>query len=577
MGIFSKHLTTLSLSFAAWVCLQHTVSAGDLREELHQLSKRGHAPIGYNQTDEAMARIYGDPNYHGNILLFYTGRSQDVNKWVSTDSQDGWNREHLWPQSRGVRPFPMKSDLHNLMPTDASVNQRRGNLNFDLGGSAEGEAADTFLNGDSFEPRDSVKGDVARALFYMDVRYEGSDGEPDLKLVDDMPETGGVTIGDLCTLLNWHLEDQVEQADVMRNDLIEGTQGNRNPFIDQPARALALYGPECGIQPPTGDGDEPSTENQLRIGTWNIANLHHESGVPLRDRAVARDDIDYERLADLAASLKLDIVALQEIGSPRAVRRVFPESDYHLVMSDRYRDGDEERPIQQRDIFTGMVFSKQRFPSPPPVSTFSALSIDHVGFNHHGNAIVRPTRSSMVAEFVIADEPVKIMGVHLKSSCHQWSLDPVVDQSPRSGSAYKSRFDCRTLAAQRSVLESWAEQQASLGITTIVLGDFNRRFNMTDDTGAEVDDFWLDLNDGTPYSLALKKGPIGNDEICWPNHSQRYDEHIDFIVYDEALEDLSRVGDIAKVSLGFENNPRYAQRNRQRLSDHCPVMVTLEW
>ncbi|MEO1308036.1 MAG: endonuclease [Pseudomonadota bacterium] len=144
----------------------------ELRSDLQAALKTGHLPIAFSQTDEAMAELYADPLAPGNIVLFYTGRSQNADLWVNVDAQDGWNREHLWPQSRGVRPAPMKSDLHALRPTDASVNQRRGNLNFDEGGDPEGEAPNTFRDADSFEPRDEVKGDVARALFYMDVRYE---------------------------------------------------------------------------------------------------------------------------------------------------------------------------------------------------------------------------------------------------------------------------------------------------------------------------------------------------------------------------------------------------------------------
>lgn len=170
-------------------------AAADLRDMLHLQAKSGHLPIPYNQTDEALREIYADPSISGNVLLFYTGRSQDADLWAHQNAQDGWNREHLWAQSRGVRPFPMKSDLHNLVPTDASVNQRRGNLDFDEGGGPEGEAPATFLDGDSFEPRDAVKGDVARALFYMDIRYEGTGGEPDLTLIDRTTPSGGHTIG----------------------------------------------------------------------------------------------------------------------------------------------------------------------------------------------------------------------------------------------------------------------------------------------------------------------------------------------------------------------------------------------
>lgn len=172
---------------------------------------------------------------------------------------------------------------------------------------------------------------------------------------------------------------------------------------------------------------------------------------------------------------------------------------------------------------------------------------------------------------------MKVLNVHLKSGCHPWSLDPVVDQSPTTGRPFGSRFDCRTLAAQRAILENWLEQQAALGILTIVLGDFNRRLNATNAAIEDIDEFWRALNDGTPEDLSFVKGPLGQDEVCWPTHAQRFLEHIDFIVFDAQLADTATPDDPVKHSMGFEDDPRYRGRDRQRLSDHCPVTMRLTW
>ncbi len=550
-------------------------SAAQLKVETHERLRQGHQPISYSRTDEAMEIIHADPAASGSLILFYTGRSQDADLWVSSNTRNGWNREHLWPQSRGARTFPIKSDLHHLMPTDASVNQRRGNLNFDNGGSPEGEAPDTFLDSDSFEPRDEVKGDVARSLFYVDTRYEGTHGEPDLSLVDDITPSGGNSLGDLCTLYAWHKEDPVSPEEVARNDATEIAQGNRNVFIDEPDLVDAIYGPECSDGSVSGPGGSIDASDTLRIATWNIANLHHETGVPLRSGSAAREDIDYERLANLAAQLNLDVAALQEVGSPAAVERVFPASEYHIVISDRYQPGTENLPADKRGIFTAMVLSKDRFPTLPNVETLGALSIHHIGFDRDGNPSSRPTRAGMFVDLELAGEPVRLLGVHLKSFCHRWSLDSVEDQHPTTGKPFSSRFDCRTLRAQLSILESWIEQQADQGITTIVTGDFNRNLNRESSGGTPIDDFWLDLADGTPNSLELVKGPTGIDEVCWPHHSRRFDEHIDLFVYDANLEDLVVVGSIEKHSMGFETESEYGGKDRQRLSDHCPVVMTL--
>jgi uncharacterized protein len=233
-----------------------------------------------------LEQLYEDPANPDNVLLFYTGHSQDADLTVNEDARDGWNREHLWPQSHGAGSEPMRSDLHHLKPTDASVNAHCGSLDFDAGGEGEGEALDTFFDGDSFEPRDAVKGDVARALFYMDVRYGGAGAEPDLVLVDR--RTGsGTALGDLCTLLAWHDGDPVDEGERTRNNLIEEIQGNRNVFVDRPELAAGLYGGACGVVPeplldddaPVVSGDAPDAASAtLRLAAWNIANFWHVPG-----------------------------------------------------------------------------------------------------------------------------------------------------------------------------------------------------------------------------------------------------------------------------------------------------------
>lgn len=580
-----------------------------LRSEIHQRLVEGHIAIPYGQTDEAMSFIHVDSANVENIVLFYTGRSQDVDLWVSQDSQNGWNREHLWPQSHGAHRLPAQSDLFHVMPADASVNGRRGSLAFDEGGRPEGEAPDTFLDEDSFEPRDEIKGDIARALFYMDVRYEGFNNEPDLILVDRTENLGEHEHGDMCSLLNWHNADPVSDEERHRNDMTQGSQGNRNVFIDEPALVNALFADACApaasitsannssndqsaltvngeaeavsviagtVEPAPTNQLTDSLTNQLRIATWNIANLHHQSGEYLRPGSAVRDDEDYQRLANLAQSLELDIVALQEVGSPAAIRRVFPVEHFHAVISNRYVTGAEKKPATERDIYTALVFSKQRFPELPPTHTLDALSIAHIGFDRDDKPSSRPTRAGMVAELMIAGERVNLLGIHLKSFCHRWSMYPVQDENPEKAYPFSSRFSCRTLRAQLSILENWVEQQSAQGIIPIVLGDFNRRLNAKQDNG-EADQFWLGLNDGTPNQLQLAKGPDGLDTVCWPKHTGRFDEHIDLVVYDAKLVEAANVTSIEKYSMGFESDPKYAERESQRLSDHCPVVMSLEW
>ena len=126
--------------------------------------------------------------------------------------------------------------MHNLRPADVTVNVSKSNKDFhdieDSETNAEGEAPDTFTDDDFFEPRDEIKGDVARILFYMDMRYESK--SLDLSLMDRKTYTGDNELGVLRTLIKWHEEDPVDQYEIDRHEKAYGYQGNRNPFIDHP-------------------------------------------------------------------------------------------------------------------------------------------------------------------------------------------------------------------------------------------------------------------------------------------------------------------------------------------------------
>nr|WP_248583605.1 endonuclease [Nocardioides sp. InS609-2] len=96
------------------------------------------------------------------------------------------NREHVWAKSHGdfgTATGP-GTNIHYRRPEDVTVNGARGNLDFDAGGTQNAEAPGNYADGDSWEPRDAVKG-VARMIFYISVRYEGDDGFADLE-VDDL-------------------------------------------------------------------------------------------------------------------------------------------------------------------------------------------------------------------------------------------------------------------------------------------------------------------------------------------------------------------------------------------------------
>jgi uncharacterized protein len=83
-------------------------------------------------------------------------------------------------------------------------------------------------------------------LFYMDVRYAGADGVPDLALVDEASRSGPL-LGHLCTLLAWNQADPVDNLERRRHQRIVQTQGNRNPFVHRPEFGAAIWAGACGV------------------------------------------------------------------------------------------------------------------------------------------------------------------------------------------------------------------------------------------------------------------------------------------------------------------------------------------
>lgn len=189
---------------------------------LHELLNRTYHGITYGNVRYRLADTDKDPNNSQNVILIYLATSVS-NVW---DSGATWNREHVWPQSLlGAKATNsvtnIASDLHNLKPADPAENARRSNKFF---GTSSG----------TYEPRDEVKGDVARILFYMDVMYE------QLSLIH-ANSGGALQMGNLEKLLEWHDLDPVDDFEMNRNNKIEDFQGNRNPFIDHPEFVGKIY------------------------------------------------------------------------------------------------------------------------------------------------------------------------------------------------------------------------------------------------------------------------------------------------------------------------------------------------
>ena len=207
----------------------------ELEAALNGIISNGVTTLNYDDVWEALKVTDEDPNNTANVVLLYSGRSQG--KDTNGGDADQWNREHVWAKSHGdfdTVPGP-GTDVHHLRPTDVSVNSDRGNKDFDMGGTENAEAPGNFTDDDSWEPRDAVKGDVARMIFYMSVRYEGNDGFADLEVNDQVGNGSNPNIGKLSVLKQWNEQDPPDAFEQHRNEVIfTDIQHNRNPFVDHP-------------------------------------------------------------------------------------------------------------------------------------------------------------------------------------------------------------------------------------------------------------------------------------------------------------------------------------------------------
>lgn len=136
------------------------------------------------------------------------------------------NAEHTWPQSRFNKKFStelQKSDLHNLFPTGAKINRQRSNHPFGWVQTENVETCAASRLGEStnaatvFEPPQSHRGNVARAIFYFSLHYQ-------TKITDAEEQT----------LREWHNQDPADDFELQRNEKIFEIQKVRNPFIDYP-------------------------------------------------------------------------------------------------------------------------------------------------------------------------------------------------------------------------------------------------------------------------------------------------------------------------------------------------------
>ena len=259
----------LGLSLAVLVSAQpanyynsaNGLSGNQLKVALHNIIK-GHTSISYaqlwnafwstdNKGNGVVWDMYSDNPNGTPPYIYYLGNDQCGNY---NSEGDCYNREHSWPSSWFNDQSTPRTDLHHIFPTDGFVNNKRANFPFgevrsaswtSQNGSKLGTCKTPGYSGTVFEPIDEYKGDFARAIMYMSVRYYSEDGGWSSS---DMTNKSEIKPWAIDLLLRWNDLDPVSEKEKLRNEAIfDDYQHNRNPFVDHPEYARMIWDPTWNV------------------------------------------------------------------------------------------------------------------------------------------------------------------------------------------------------------------------------------------------------------------------------------------------------------------------------------------
>lgn len=223
-AFYTGNYTFANLSNASGGTSQSNASNSTLYNQLKELMTSKHThQTSYGETRDQYKYTDCVGSNYNKISSFYSGKELN-GAW---DSGSTWNREHTWPNSKGLGGND-ENDIMMLRPTWVSENSSRGN-------TAYGES------GSYYDPGESTRGDCARIVLYVYTRW-GNTGR--------MWGTSGV-MESMDVLLKWMEQDPVDTWEMGRNDAVQAITGTRNVFVDYPEYAFQLFGKSVSNNYPT--------------------------------------------------------------------------------------------------------------------------------------------------------------------------------------------------------------------------------------------------------------------------------------------------------------------------------------
>lgn len=200
-----------------------TVDPDLLYAELSGFTTSQHANrLEYSDRHDYLYDADADLDDPSMVVLMYSGETRPDDEYQLGDLSEGetYNTEHIYPQSL-LNNEEAENDMHHMRVADTDINSERLNYPF-----TDGSGTYKLVDDSKWYPGDDWRGDVARMVMYVNLRYGDSFSE----------------VGSLELFLEWNIEDPVSEFEMQRNNVIEAAQGNRNPFIDNPYLATLIWG-----------------------------------------------------------------------------------------------------------------------------------------------------------------------------------------------------------------------------------------------------------------------------------------------------------------------------------------------
>lgn len=271
----------------------------------------------------------------------------------------------------------------------------------------------------------------------------------------------------------------------------------------------------------------PAMAKDIKVATWNMAWLTLRAAeingpTPDPKRAIyQRNEQDFETLRGYVRQLDADVIALQEVDTVEAAAKVFDRSEYTVILGD---ETDYQR--------AGWAIRKSvRYTRMPDLAALDLL-----------DGKLRSLRKGVDVVLHLPTGDVRALAVHLKSGCF----------SPRS-----NNDACPVISEQMPIVARWIDQRQAEKVSVLVAGDFNRRLN-------REDPLWQVLDNGpAPLTLVTE----GHTNSCWAGE---YPEYIDQLVFGGPV-----VEHLQPASFSTLSYAETGKEDKKRISDHCPVSVTV--